>query len=79
MIALAGARARRYLNVDGISNAFIQQIATVLEAQVYAPLEILDSVDTLFIITRGLAMRNGTLLRKGDVWNDAYAFAPSCP
>ena len=39
---------------------------------VFAPLEVVERRDALFIVTRGLAMRNGRLLRRGDVWNEDF-------
>ena len=35
-------------------------------------MELIETHDTLYIITCGLAMRNGQLIRKGDVWNEDF-------
>ena len=61
-----------YLNLPGISNDFIQRVANALGAELFAPMELIETHDTLYIITCGLAMRNGQLIRKGDVWNEDF-------
>lgn len=61
-----------YLSQPGISDDFIRELAFILVAHVFAPLEVVEQHDSLFIITRGLAMRNGIILRKGDVWNEDF-------
>ena len=61
-----------YLNLQGISNDFIQRVANALGAELFAPMELIETHDTLYIITCGLAMRNGQLIRKGDVWNEDF-------
>lgn len=57
---------------ERLSHRFVVELSHAIVVVMFAPMEAVDIVHTLFIITAGIAARNGRILPKGAIWGEDF-------
>ena len=66
--AVNGSWLRGVWYFKDASRAFVIDLSSILERKMYAPTEVIEKIDTLFVLRSGIVARCNRVLSKGAAW-----------